>query len=107
MLDKIHKNGFPWMKKGRWYEFFIENDNGAYKLTLSDLEGCAIAANNLKFPDGYHILQYVCDVNSDADAVVTNQQSIKIYADGKQACNLPALTSFDWCKVYVFAYLGD
>lgn len=106
MENQMFKNKIvPWQNKGRWYEFFIESDGTDYTLTLSPSElgaGVAISGSYLKFDEGWHIIDYVCDIHVDTSSATTFEKGLRMYADGSQGCVLPDKTSFDAMYMWVF-----
>lgn len=90
----------PYLNKGRWYKFFIEVDNGEFKITTKDTD-CSISGTTLKVP-GLEIIDYKTRIHSDAPSVVTFDRTMKIFADGSQGVTLPPATSTDYFTVWIF-----
>lgn len=98
---------FPYMARGRWYQFFLESDGTDHTITTEDLDG-TLSGDFVKLPELYHIVDVKYDINfiDDATASVFSY-SVKNYADNSQAFPIPPAAKYEDMTVYVFAYLAD
>lgn len=100
----IHKN-LPYLTKGKWYKFFLENDNDSYTITTKDIPA-TVNSSILKVP-GLNIIDYVFEGHNVASSLVTINKSFKYYSDGEQGVVLPAPSSVDYITVWVFGTNND
>lgn len=91
-------------KTGRYYKFFLESDHSSIKITTSDLKGCVLSGNSLKFPLGFRVLSVVTDCSTVANGNANTFGTRKVYGDGCQAVELPNASNFDYMTLYVFGY---
>lgn len=94
---------FPYLTKGRWYQFFIESDGVDHTITTGDLTG-SLSGDFVKLPEGYQIIDTKYNINfiEDATAAVFSY-SVKNYADGTQAFPIPGADKYEDLTAYVFA----
>lgn len=96
----LFRKNLPYLSKGRWYKFFIEVNEGAYKITTKDID-CSISGTSLKIP-GIEIIDIKTRIHSDAVSVQSFDETYKIYADGSQGVNLPPVAACDYFTLWVF-----
>lgn len=102
----INPKECPAYHHGRWYEFFLESDNGI-KITTSDLEGSYITGSNLAFPKNFHVVDFMMDINPvEIDTASNFNLTLHFFTDSQQGVAIPAANKFDWCRVYVFGYFS-
>lgn len=107
MINTIKNAIAPFQDNGRWYHFLVESDGVDYTLTTSDVTGATIDATNktIKMPKDYKIRDVVYDINNDTTSDVWFQKRLRLYATDEQiGIEIPSVTHFDYCDVWVFAY---
>lgn len=90
--------------KGRWYRTFIESDDGAIKITESDIP-VSVNGAYIKFPKDFHIMDVKYDMNSvphTGNAVIT--VDVMSYPDGCQGIARPLPSAIDYGYIYTFGY---
>jgi len=95
---------FPYMNRGRWYEFRIVSDGKEILASVSPSLDASYSGGYIKLPAGYHIIDVKYDISFLPDAksdVLT--PSIKTYAGGVQAFPIPKADKFDHLTAWVFA----
>lgn len=95
---------FPYMNRGRWYEFRIVSDGSEMAVGVNPSLDVSYSGGYIKLPNGFHIIDVKYDISFLADAkgdVLT--PSIKTYAGGVQAFPIPKPDKFDHLTAWVFA----
>lgn len=95
---------FPYMRRGRWFEFQATSDGESMFLCVNPSLEASHSGGYIKLPAGYHIIDVKYDISFRADAkseVLT--PSIKTYAGGVQAFPIPKADKFDRLTAWVFA----
>lgn len=95
---------FPYMRRGRWYEFRIVSDGNEMAVGVNPSLDASYSGGYIKLPVGFHIIDVKYDISFLTDAkleVLT--PSIKTYAGGVQAFQIPKPDKFDHLTAWVFA----
>ncbi len=95
---------FPYMNRGRWYEFRAVSDGKGILVSVNPSLEASCSGGYIKLPAGYHIIDVKYDISFLPDAkseVLT--PSIKTYAGGVQAFQVPRPDKFDHLTAWVFA----
>lgn len=90
----------PFLNNGKWYKFFIEVNDGSYKITTKE-RACSISGTSLKIPNA-QVIDYILDIHNDTASVTSVDKSIKLFADGSQGVALPSTSCTDYFTVWVF-----
>jgi hypothetical protein len=99
---------FPYMNRGRWYEFRIVSDGKEILASVSPSLDASYSGGYIKLPAGYHIIDIKYDISFLTDEksdVLT--PSIKSYAGGVQAFPIPKAEKFDHLTAWVFANFNE
>lgn len=92
--------------RGRWYDIFIESD-GTASITKADadVDTASISGTYLKLPEGFHIIDYIMDVTTTgAQAAVSVNKALRLYADGCQGITLPDADDYQGLAINIFGY---
>lgn len=96
---------FPYMDRGRWFQFRAVSD-GEKEIFVSvnpSLEA-SYSGGFIKLPAGYHIIDVKYDISFLPDAKSEAlTPSIKTFAGGVQAFPIPKPEKFDHLTAWVFA----
>lgn len=95
---------FPYTNRGRWYEFRIVSDGQEMLISASPSIKATYSGGYIKLPAGFHIIDVKYDISflTDAKSEVLTP-SIKTYAGGVQAFQVPKPDKFDHLTAWVFA----
>lgn len=99
---------FPYMNRGRWYEFRIVSDGQEMLISASPSLKATYSGGYIKLPSGYCIIDVKYDISFLKDAkgeVLT--PSIKTYAGGVQAFPIPKADKFDHLTAWVYANYNE
>lgn len=97
----------PIYNRGRWYHIFVENNAGAYKITMTDpgISKTTTSGNHLVMPPNFIVCDYKFKCDHDAILAATGcKQELYKYASGIHAITIPEVSMFNSCDVYVFGY---
>jgi len=97
--------GYDPYTKGRWYRFFIESDGNTITMPEKDIAGAAVNGTRIKFDADFTVIDVKYDIHSVSGGAASGiANTVYIYADGKQAVNIPTKDQFDYAYIYVFGY---
>lgn len=91
----------PFLDRGRWYQLFIENDAGTYKITSGDnsVKDAGIADNVLTFPKDFIIVEVAAEIIPDTETTGNLETG---FAAGLATITLP--TSIDHAHIFIYGY---
>lgn len=92
--------------RGRWYQLFIESDGSKYVKGDCDIE-IEISSTYATLPPGFHVVDVIADVTSNAATAANYSWLTRFNADGTQAIILPPKANFTSAYIYVFGYIGE
>lgn len=106
-MNMTNPKDCPAYDKGRWYTAFIETVGDTHKITTidKDLEDSTISGGHLKFPDSFHAIDCLVDVDCyGASAAGAIKAELYKYSAGNHAITLASTTQCTDQYVYVFGY---
>lgn len=91
----------PYESKGRWYQLFVENDAGTYKITTADeaVKNSDIADNVITLPADLITITVKCECVGVAG---TSGSTVISHIDNTTVITLP--TGINYCTLYIFGY---
>lgn len=97
----MNRNKEPWSVRGRWYSIFIEDNNGAYKITSIDepIKAATVDGNFLVLPEGLIVTNTKSDItgiSGSTGAIICN------LVGNHYTITLPE--SIDYGHVFVYGY---
>ena len=101
-----YRTDAPVMNRGRWYSAIVESDGTASITSIdADINTASISGSYLKFPAGFHMVDYLLDVTTTgAVSAVSVNKALRLYADGSQGLTLPDAGDYQKTVVNVFGY---
>lgn len=91
----------PYLDRGRWYQLFIENDAGTYKLTAGDnsVKDAGIAENKITLPKDFVAVDAKAEIIPDA----TTAGNFEVgFEAGLYTITLP--TDIDHAHIFIYGY---
>lgn len=91
----------PFQSKGRWYQIFVENDAGTYKITTADeaVKNSVISDNTITLPADLVTIDIKCECVGVAGT--TGSTTIS-HTDNTTVITLPS--GINYCTLYIFGY---
>lgn len=91
----------PFQDRGRWYQLFIENDAGTYKITVGDnsVKDAEIDANKIKFPKDFISVDIKAEIIPDATTAGNTETGFEA---GLFTVTLP--TNIDHATLFIYGY---
>lgn len=91
----------PFLDRGRWYQLFIENDSGNYKITTGDnsVKDAGISGNVLTFPKDFVIVDVACEIIPDSETTGNIESG---FSGGLASITLPE--NIDHAHIFIYGY---
>lgn len=101
MTDEEQYKIAPFTDIGRWYQLFVENDAGNYKITSGDngVKDAGIDGNILTFPKNFIICAATAEIIPDADTAGNFSYG---FTGGLASITLPA--DIDHAHIFIYGY---
>lgn len=105
MFAKMLRKYFPYMLKCKCYRVFLESDGEDTKVTTTDLKGVEATTTTLKMPQGFKVVDYICDFHVvQPSSGQTEQFRITVNSSGLETIATLHSNAFDYGYVYIYGY---
>lgn len=92
----------PYQDRGRWYQLFVENDAGTYKVTAGDnsVKDAEVDGNKIKLPKDFILANACAEIVPDATTAGNFSTG---FEGGLVTITLP--TDIDHATIFIWGYI--